>query len=79
MLPRARVPRRQQERVSVNPNPPKSSATLTEEPLKHVIDQYVHRLQQVTCVCGWQGSSATTDGQTSEWTAHLLLVRGKRR
>jgi hypothetical protein len=64
----------------VNPNPPKSSAaTATEEPLKHVIDQYVHRLQQVTCVCGWQGSSSTNDGQTSEWTAHLLLVRGKRR
>jgi len=30
-------------------------------------------------VCGWQGSSSTNDGQTSEWTAHLLLVRGKRR
>jgi len=63
----------------VNPNPPKSAATLTEEPLKHVIETYVHRLQHVTCVCGWQGSSATSDGQTSEWTAHLVSVRGKRR
>ncbi len=63
----------------MNPNPPKSAALLTEEPLKHVIDQYVHRLQQVTCVCGWRGSSATNDGQTSEWTSHLLAVRGKRR
>ena len=65
--------------LPVNPNPPKSAALLTEEPLKHVIDQYVHRLQQVTCVCGWRGSSATNDGQTSEWTSHLLAVRGKRR
>ena len=65
--------------VPVNPNPPKSSALVADEPLKHVIETYVHRLQHVTCVCGWQGSSATNDGQTSEWTAHLLAVRGKRR
>src|SRR4029077_15081542 len=63
----------------VNPNPPKSAATLTEEPLKHVIETYVHRLQHVTCVCGWQGSSATNNGQTSEWTSRRVSVRGKRR
>jgi hypothetical protein len=61
----------------VNPNLTKTVAV--DEPLKHVIDEYIHKLQRVTCVCGWQGSSATNEGQTSEWTAHLLLVRGKRR
>jgi hypothetical protein len=46
---------------------------------KHVIDEYKHRDQTVTCVCGWHGSSASPDGQPSEWNAHLFLVRGKKR
>ena len=46
---------------------------------KHVIDEYKHRDQMVTCVCGWRGSSASPDGQPSEWNAHLVLVRGKKR
>jgi len=46
---------------------------------KHVIDEYRHREQMVTCVCGWRGSSATPDGQPSAWNAHLFAVRGKRR
>ena len=46
---------------------------------KHVIDEYKHRDQTVTCVCGWHGSSASPDGGPSEWNAHLFLVRGKKR
>jgi hypothetical protein len=42
---------------------------------KHVIDEYKHRLQQVTCVCGWQGSSASPDGISSDWKAHLASTR----
>ncbi len=53
--------------------------TVPEPEFKHVIDEYKHRDQTVTCVCGWHGSSATPDGQPSEWNAHLLLVRGKKR
>ncbi len=49
------------------------------EPLKHVIDQYRHKEQTVTCVCGWHGSSAAPEGQTSEWSAHLVEMRGKKR
>jgi hypothetical protein len=46
------------------------------EPVKHVIDEYKHRLQQVTCVCGWQGSSASNDGGlTSDWKTHLASTR----
>jgi hypothetical protein len=46
---------------------------------KHVIDQYKHKEQTVTCVCGWHGSSVVPDGGQSEWTAHLVSVRGKKR
>jgi hypothetical protein len=45
------------------------------EPPKHVIEEYKHRLQQVTCVCGWQGSSASPDGVTSDWKTHLQSTR----
>ncbi len=54
-------------------------APAADEPLKHVIDQYKHKEQTVTCVCGWHGSSAATDGQVSEWNAHLIQVRGRKR
>lgn len=50
-----------------------------EEPFKHVIDQYRHRAQEVTCTCGWRGSSASTDGFNSEWKAHLAANRGAAR
>ena len=54
--------------------------TVPEPEFKHVIDQYKHREQTVTCVCGWHGSSASLDGSTtSPWTAHLVEVRGKKR
>lgn len=56
-----------------------SKPPLVAPEFKHVIDEYKHRDQMVTCVCGWQGSSATLDGQPSQWNAHLLLVRGKKR
>ena len=56
----------------------KKSST-TAEPLKHVIDEYKHKTQTVTCMCGWQGSSAATNGQQSDWSAHLLEMRGPKR
>ena len=28
---------------------------------KHVIDEYKHQAQTITCTCGWHGSSATID------------------
>ncbi len=43
----------------------------TEEPLKHVIDEYRHRAQVVTCVCGWHGSTASPLGAPSAWTQHV--------
>jgi hypothetical protein len=47
-------------------------------PLKHVIAEYKHRAQTVTCVCGWHGSTETNDGRTSEWSLHVAANRGKR-
>ncbi len=53
------------------PTPPRPGLDVP----KHVIDEYKHRLQQVTCVCGWQGSSASPDGVSSDWKAHLASTR----
>jgi hypothetical protein len=53
---------------------PSSPRPVVEAP-RHVIDVYKHRIQQVTCVCGWQGSSASPDGVTSDWKAHLASTR----
>ena len=63
--------------VRVNSRPPVKPATV--EPFKHVIDEYKHQAQTITCTCGWHGSSATLDRGGSEWTAHLFEVRGKKR
>jgi hypothetical protein len=60
-------------------NPRLSRPVDLDAPLKHVIDEYKHRDQKVTCVCGWHGSSAIADGGQSPWTAHLVEVRGKKR
>lgn len=49
------------------------------EPLRHVIDQYKHREQTITCVCGWHGSSATNSTGGSDWTTHLNQFRTKRK
>jgi hypothetical protein len=46
-----------------------------DSPLKHVIAEYKHRAQTVTCVCGWHGSTATTGAAASEWNAHVAANR----
>jgi hypothetical protein len=46
-----------------------------DEPFRHLIDEYKHRTQTVTCTCGWQGSSASPDGRTSDWKDHLSATR----
>ena len=46
-----------------------------DEPFRHLIDEYKHRAQTVTCTCGWHGSSASPDGRTSEWKDHLAATR----
>src|SRR4051812_7534670 len=53
----------------MNPNMPQKSAAAAAEPLKHVIAEYKHRTETVTCVCGWHGSSAAVDGGSSPWNA----------
>jgi hypothetical protein len=63
--------------VRVNSRPPVKPAI--PEPFKHVIDEYKHQAQTITCTCGWHGSSASPDGRGSEWTQHLFEVRGKKR
>ena len=62
----------------LNSRPPVKSP-VANEPFKHVIDEYKHQAQTITCTCGWHGSSATVDRGGSEWTAHLIEVRGKKR
>lgn len=48
-------------------------------PLKHVIDEYQHRQQLVTCVCGWHGSTASALGDRSAWDDHKAAFRVARR
>ena len=48
-------------------------------PLKHVIDEYRHQAQLVTCVCGWHGSSAGVLGDPSPWALHVRQYRTPRR
>lgn len=62
----------------LNSRPPVKPVA-ANEPFKHVIDEYKHQAQTITCTCGWHGSSATVDRSGSEWTAHLIEVRGKKR
>ena len=52
--------------------------TPPDAPLKHVIAEYKHRAQTVTCVCGWHGSTATSGAATSEWNAHLAANRPRK-
>ena len=60
--------------------PPRPGATpKAPEPLKHVIAEYKHQAQTITCVCGWHGSSASPDGRSSDWTAHVAANRTKPR
>ena len=41
----------------MNSRPPIKPAA-ANEPFKHVIDEYKHQAQTITCTCGWHGSSA---------------------
>jgi hypothetical protein len=60
--------------------PPRPGATpKAPEPLKHVIAEYKHQAQTITCVCGWHGSSATNATGGSDWTTHLNQFRTKRK
>jgi len=56
-----------------------ASRTGEPEPLRHVIDQYKHREQTITCVCGWHGSCAANSTGGSDWTTHLNQFRTKRK
>ena len=51
-----------------------SSEPTTEGP-KHVIEEYKHRAQTVTCTCGWHGSTSSSDGRTSDWSRHVAANR----
>jgi hypothetical protein len=57
--------------------PPRRPAPPVDE-RKHVIAEYKHRDEQVTCTCGWVGSSASPDGQPSAWTRHVAEGRTQR-
>jgi hypothetical protein len=50
-----------------------------DAPQKHVIDEYRHRAQLVTCVCGWHGSTAMDRGEKSPWDQHKASFRVARR
>ena len=54
--------------------PPRRPAPPADE-RKHVIAEYRHRSQEVTCVCGWTGSSASTDAGASDWSRHVAANR----
>ena len=56
-----------------------ANRSIEPEPLRHVIDEYKHREQTITCVCGWHGSCAPGDRGASPWTAHLQEFRTKKR
>jgi hypothetical protein len=70
-------PRTQPATMTVPPRP--GAAPRAPEPLKHVIAEYKHQAQTITCVCGWHGSSASPDGRSSEWSAHVAANRTKPR
>jgi hypothetical protein len=59
------------------PNVPPPPRRPGQEPTapKHVIAEYRHRVQEITCVCGWVGSSFQPDGRTSEWSRHVASSR----
>lgn len=63
------APRTNRSPIPMSPRPNPDQAP------KHVIAEYKHRAQTVTCVCGWHGSSATPDTRTSEWSLHVAANR----
>jgi hypothetical protein len=46
---------------------------------RHVIEEYKHKAQTVTCVCGWHGSTAAGPTERSDWQAHVAQYRTKSR
>ena len=58
--------------------PPILRRPVVDQAPKHVIAEYKHRAQTVTCVCGWSGSSAQVDARPSEWSGHVAAHRGQR-
>jgi hypothetical protein len=44
---------------------------------RHVIAEYKHRAQTVTCECGWHGSTTVHDGR-SAWQEHVAANRAGR-
>ena len=53
-------------------------ATPKDDGPKHVIAEYKHRAQTITCECGWHGSTTAKPGGSSEWQLHLAANRPKR-
>jgi hypothetical protein len=46
---------------------------------RHVIEEYKHREQTVTCVCGWHGSTAAAPSERSDWQLHVAQYRTRTR
>jgi len=59
--------------------PPIQRPAAPNEPPKHVIAEYKHRDQAVTCICGWRGSSAPSDAGASAWSGHVAANRPTKR
>lgn len=66
------APRPSRSPIPMSRPAPRPGADLTP---KHVIAEYKHRAQTVTCVCGWHGSSAAPDARGSEWSLHVAANR----
>jgi hypothetical protein len=49
-----------------------------DSPQRHVIAEYRHRAQAVTCECGWQGSTEVRMGGRSPWQEHVAAHRTDR-
>ena len=60
-------------------DPVRAGTVSADPPQKHVIEEYRHQAQQVTCVCGWQGSTATVAGGASPWTSHVRESKAGKR
>jgi hypothetical protein len=54
---------------------PSSKPAPEPDPRRHVIAEYRHSAQHVTCICGWVGSSESPDGRTSDWSRHVTAGR----
>jgi hypothetical protein len=53
-------------------------AGITDPVIKHVIAEYKHKAQTVTCVCGWHGSTEPIGVGPSEWQLHVSKNRKDR-